>query len=558
MANILFKRGLKANLSAATITDGNVYVTTDEGAMYVDVGNSRVRLGDFKEYSTFSALQALNTNQLDTQALYYITDGNMLIKWTGNPNDSNGGWVQINSQASLTNLIGSVKTSGSAVTGGVSVTQTIRDNTTATVATSNLNFVSADVDKLKITSAMDSGNNYAILTFTPEDIVENAAISVSNDQVNNNTAILTITNNKTGTDASGQSVSTTGTSSTLSITGDGISVTEDNGALVLTNLGGVDAVRESFDANGVLSVNILLTTGDTIPPSSGYTVTPTITYGESGASSAVFASGTAALSVYTQTEVDNKIAAELKAINAMTYKGSIGNNIGDVSADLPTSNVHNGDVYKVSENGSFGNGIYTNCHIGDMFIAVGTEGNDGVIPSANLTWSYIPSGDDEASQYSLQYDSTNHTIIMQDQDHTSVGVITAGNDIVFGGTGSNITLGHNTVTRTNTTGTATTQTSGNDLTFSVVTGITTSSTGHITGVETTSITVTDSSNYLTGVSNTVGTLSGTGSNTQITVSVADNVAGSVTTDIKLHSDSLTFSRDTTNNITNIDFVWGSF
>ena len=557
MANILFKRGLKANLSAASIVDGNVYVTTDEGAMYVDVGSSRVRLGDFKEYATFQALQQLNTNQLDTQALYYVTDGNMLIKWTGNPNDSNGGWVQINSQTALSSLIGSVKTAGSAVTGGVSVTQTIRDTATNIVAQSNLNFISADSDKLKITSAMDTNNNYAILTFTPDSIVENAAISVSNDNSNQNTAILTITNNKTGTNAQGTSVSTTGTSSTLSITGSGISVVEDNGVLVLTNQGGVTAVNEAFDANGVLTVSATLNTGDTVAPTTGHTVTPTITYGNTGASSAVFANGTAALSVYTKSEVDTKISTELKAINAMTYKGSIGTETGDVDSDLPTSNVHNGDVYKVSTNGTYGNGVYDNCHIGDMFIAVGNE-TDGVIPSNGLSWSYIPSGDDESAQYTLQYNSTNQKIELQDTSHAAVGQITAGTDITFGGTGSSITLGHANVTRTNTTGTARTQASGNDLTFSVVTGITTSATGHITGVETTSITVADTANYLTGVSNTVGTSSGTGSNTKITVAVADVTSGSVTTDIKFHSDSLEFSRDTTNNVTSIDFTWGTF
>ena len=557
MANILFKRGLKANLSAASIVDGNVYVTTDEGAMYVDVGSTRVRLGDFKEYATLSALQQLNTNQLDTQALYYITDGNMLIKWTGNPNDATGGWVQINSQSSLTSLIGSVKTSGSAVTNGVSVTQTIRDTSTAIVAQSNLNFVSADATKLKITSAMDTNNDYAILTFTPDSIVENAAISIANDNVNENTAILTITNNKTGTDANGSSVSTTGTSSTLSITGSGITVVEDNGKLVLTNQGGVTSVAESFDSSGALSVNVSLNTGDTISPTAQNKVTPTITYGDTGTSSAVFANGTAALSVYTKSEVDTKISTELRAINAMTYKGSIGTNAGDVGTDLPTTNVHNGDVYKVSENGTYNNGLQENCHIGDMFIAVGAE-TDGVIPTASLSWSYIPSGDDESAQYTLQYNSTNGKIELQDQDHAAVGQITAGTDIAFSGTGSNITLSHDTVTRTNTTGTALTESSGQNLTFTVVTGITTSTTGHITGVETTSITVADTANYLTSVTNTVGTLSGTGSNTKITVGVADVTSGTVTTDIKLHSDSLEFSRDTTNNITNIDFTWGSF
>lgn len=48
MANIAFKKGLLANLPS-TYTEGTIYVTTDERAMYLDVDNStRIRLGDFK------------------------------------------------------------------------------------------------------------------------------------------------------------------------------------------------------------------------------------------------------------------------------------------------------------------------------------------------------------------------------------------------------------------------------------------------------------------------------------------------------------------------------
>ena len=47
MANIAFKKGLLANLPS-TYTEGTIYVTTDERAMYLDVDNStRIRLGDF-------------------------------------------------------------------------------------------------------------------------------------------------------------------------------------------------------------------------------------------------------------------------------------------------------------------------------------------------------------------------------------------------------------------------------------------------------------------------------------------------------------------------------
>jgi len=59
MANIVFKRGLKADLPA-TITDGSVYITTDEKAMYVDVSSTnRIRIGQLLLAATIQELATL-------------------------------------------------------------------------------------------------------------------------------------------------------------------------------------------------------------------------------------------------------------------------------------------------------------------------------------------------------------------------------------------------------------------------------------------------------------------------------------------------------------------
>lgn len=106
MANIAFKKGLLANLPS-TYTEGTIYVTTDERAMYLDVDNStRIRLGDFQEFANLPALQS-NTNP-STTALYYITDLNVLAKWNGSA------YVQINLDTGATSV--EVVGSGNAVT----------------------------------------------------------------------------------------------------------------------------------------------------------------------------------------------------------------------------------------------------------------------------------------------------------------------------------------------------------------------------------------------------------------------------------------------------------
>lgn len=106
MANVMFKKGLLANLPASYV-EGAFYVTTDERAIYLDVDSStRIRLGDFQEFATLDALKA-NTNP-STTALYYISGLNVLAKWNGTE------YIQINLDTGATSF--EVVGSGNAVT----------------------------------------------------------------------------------------------------------------------------------------------------------------------------------------------------------------------------------------------------------------------------------------------------------------------------------------------------------------------------------------------------------------------------------------------------------
>lgn len=106
MANVMFKKGLLANLPS-TYAEGTFYVTTDERAIYLDVSDeARIRLGDFQEFETLAALKA-NTNP-STSALYYIADVNCLAKWNGTD------YIQINLDTGATSI--EVVGDGNAVT----------------------------------------------------------------------------------------------------------------------------------------------------------------------------------------------------------------------------------------------------------------------------------------------------------------------------------------------------------------------------------------------------------------------------------------------------------
>lgn len=96
MANIMFNKGLRANLPSSH-SEGTFYITTDERAIYLDIDDStRIRLGDFQEFGTLEQLKA-NVNP-NTTALYYISDINCLAKWNGTE------YIQINPDTGMTSV----------------------------------------------------------------------------------------------------------------------------------------------------------------------------------------------------------------------------------------------------------------------------------------------------------------------------------------------------------------------------------------------------------------------------------------------------------------------
>lgn len=560
MANLFFKRGKRSSLNNAPLNDGTIYVTTDERAIYVDylpeatqeVPNpsvQRIRLGDFREYADFSTIMNIPVAQLDTSALYYATAENILCKWTGDESAANSGWVQVNPQASLSTIVRKVWNTSTSITSGVRIDTQLRDANDRG-PTGKVSYVAGNAG-LGISASNNQITGEVIMTLTPERIVENATLSV---RTNDDSGLieLVITNTKTGTGADGSTINTS-TESVIPLSGQGILIGEDNGELTLTNTGGVNSISNAFDANGNFTTSVALT-GSTRTSTA---LTPIIRYGNT-AQDAVFANGTAVLSIYTKAEVDDKISNELRAANAMKFCGPV-----DQSNDLPTTNVHNGDTYKAAANGDYwlnstqDEYLFTDCRVGDMFIATGNEGSDGVIPASDLNWTYIPSGNDDVQSFRFRYQASTQKIELVNSNDSVVSTITPGTDIVFSSSANNdVTISHATVTRTNSTGTDITQQSGiEDLEFNVITGITTSSTGHVTGVETTKITIADEFNKLSALNVTASIEQATG-NAKIHLDVSDVKGYHAQSDVVLHSESLTFS--TTNNVTNIEMQWGSF
>ena len=546
MANIRFKRGLLANLPS-TIQDGSVYITTDERAMYIDVDSTtRIRIGDIIVCANETALQNAPKSQ---EALYYLTNKNILAKWNG-PGDTD--FIQINRQSTLSQLIDSFNTTVASLVNntGVAITQSVSSSTGGSRSTT-YNLISLDPTKVHIYA----DNNE--IKFAIADEVYKGQLSAALDAETANKVNLTLTNKKTGTDVDGNAINCTVDTSTIGLVGEGITMTVlQDGSVKLAATGGVRSVSNALQGGFKTSIELPNTT------KISQAVTPTIAYGNSGNQSAVFVNGTATLSVYTKAEVDGKISEAGVAYNAMVFKGSVGTNAGATVSALPTTNVSIGDVYKVSSSNSYINDEPTK--IGDMFIATAadgaTENASGYLDAEDIVWVYIPSGDEDSASYQLVYDSTLNALALKDAGGNVRGKLTSlSNSLVLGGTNRNITISHATVTVNETTGTAISQSGTTPLTFSAVTDITYDSEGHLSGIETTDITVLNTHNRIRTIAASAAKTSAAGDDLEIvktTQSITDDYTTKTGTSVEIASESLTLSASGERTV--IEMTWGAF
>ena len=106
MALVSFKRGLLKNLPA-TAADGVLYITTDEGGIYLGNGTEMKRLGDYVSVASIANLPT-DHSKISKHALYYAEAENVLARSNGSK------WIQINA-AGLSEI--DITGSGNAVTG---------------------------------------------------------------------------------------------------------------------------------------------------------------------------------------------------------------------------------------------------------------------------------------------------------------------------------------------------------------------------------------------------------------------------------------------------------
>lgn len=202
---------------------------------------------------------------------------------------------------------------------------------------------------------------------------------------------------------------------------------------------------------------------------------------------------------YSKEAIDNMIGG----LDALTYKG-----IADTTHPLPSTGVHNGDVYMVSEETGItipGTSPAITAAKGDLLIAVGTETN-GVITSG-LTWTHVPSGKDVDTTYTFSV-ADNSLKVAVNNDPAETKLTIAGGTALTASTSSNtITLNHDNIANADTiigssasatkevgaNGSNATKTVGYGGTF-VVPKVTVNKQGHVIGLGQTTIQLPDTDN----------------------------------------------------------------
>ena len=581
--NVLFKRGLQKDVPVTSgAAYGTFYLTTDTHRLYCGNKAGGADLLSQAVITVDCVSKTPNKNSLEDQPksegqFYYVKESNILAVYTGS------GYVQINPD---TKLVGAKFAYGNGkasdvVTVAMEFSQTSASGSKVTdiTSTANIGFQAADNISLTTVDSTDSANNpIKILKFTGQKLAldaSNKAIKLGNESIK----FVGAGHATVEADASKGTI-TIGTNHIPDIHVDGGSMHVAPGS---------DADKTGFEISAALTRTESAGDADIRKAS----LDPIIKYGASGALEEHFKNGAATLSVYSKSEVDTAITKAKEAMNAMSYKGTVGgtdNDHGTAGKALPTGDVSVGDTYIAYAPIDIGGTIYP---LGTMIIATssytGSDANgagevNGKIPTANIVWSAVKITDTDTNYRLL---AINNGIELEgskiggDNDTTGKLVIAAGNDMVVSsqatdaGSGEKkykvqtITVKHQDFTTatgvTTTEANNVTQLGNKDLTFTVFDPTTlTVDNGHITRLLTKTVTVKDSNVKKVDVgAATKSVANGTGVTvtTTVTTGPESGQETSKNASLALTSTSLEIAKvgsaDSTGEVS-INLVWGTF
>lgn len=533
MANVGFKLGTQAKVDAllktpgTSVVEGSFYLTSDTHRLYIGqkatASDTNAQLFPVNEgvitVTNISDLPDISESDKPVYAgrFYYVTNGNILCVYSGQE------WVQIN-----TNTDTYVNSHSYSIQGG-----TIKDK----IGLSNGGNVDA-------TFTVEGANGIQI-TGT------GTTLTITGDKYSLSS---TVTDNKATVKL--DSANTADDTSVVLAGGNNVTITQNTGTKEVT-IESKDTKLTSLTGAAVKDGDGFTITGHNSDGSeTAATINPEIKVGKTTQPIVKFVNGVATLDVYSTKDIDDK----MRVLNAMVYKGTLGPSKGTTKV-LPTSNVCIGDTYLAAEDVTINeHTVYT----GSLIIARGTEDDSGFITTGTLVWDIVDSTKDADTQYSFQ--AIEGGIKLHD---TTLGG-NAGKLVISGGTDVSVatgktdatpdqtlTVNHKAITRTDSTAADLDQIKNGETPITVITGVTTSETGHVTSVKTQKIKLQDSNTTLTSVSNKV---TATGNIATVTSTVNGTLGTGAETHaagtFKVASTSMTVTGS--NNQVNIDLTWGTF
>lgn len=511
-SNVGFLKGsqtsLNSLLSNGGAKEGIFYLTEDTHRLYIghDVGNSVIKPVPVNEGIQFVEAQSNLPSYLGngvTSApdhageFYYINGTNILCVWNGTK------WVQINPNTNDNTYITEREIAVSNSSNTATITDTLADNasdefiSTFNIAVNTGLTLGTNNDTITI-----SGDTYA-LGATATNGVSNS-IDLKLDSTNQSDSTVVIT-------AGSSNISLNNTNDGFSI--DSVDTQVDEGTLTIS------PVEDS--GNGFnLSFSVVDTKSN--EASDSEVLDPVISVGQNSTSSVHFINGTATLPVYSKNDIDSKF----QVLNSMHYIGtfkssggtaitSIGVNSGkkidDTNGEITSVkkgadnvDLHIGDTILVAEESTIGGVTYPK---GTLFIANGTEATEtnqsagtkeGVITSNSLYFDIVEESYDTDTTYQLTGTNTGFKLVDSDSSDISVVTVTGGTTIGVNSTPSGdndenvtITINHSDVIRSDPSRATSSQSLNTAYTKTVVTGVTTNSQGHVTGVSTEQMTWTN-------------------------------------------------------------------
>lgn len=492
MANVLFKRGSQSALdairTAKSAIEGAFYLTEDSHRLYVGTADKDA-VPVNEGITTVTSIENLpdpsgmtaQEKALMAGQFYYISGTatspvNILAVFNGQ------NWTQINasSDTTITKIKEEITVAGNTATIKETITDSGNTNHHGSFEIAVAGGLTLSVDTAKDTLTIDSSVLQQNLLYSVDEDEEFFDIALSNPSTSENKIRIHKGNNiivKEHMDSSNKP--------------DGIEISAVDTRLVQANSG-----FTNNDSNG-----FKLTLKDTGNNSVISNLDPIIRINSDETTDVHFNTGIANLPVYSISEIDVK----MKGVDAMTYKGTIGENgTGHNGTETPTSNVKIGDTYKVITAG-----IIEGAAVGDVIIARPSDSNvvedqDGYLPSTGIAWDLIPSGNEDTTYKGY---ATANGITLKDSGNNAVAAFTVNGDGTYitvtdsasdGAVSNTVTVQHKTIESKNADTIETIQVDNSEHTYIQSTLIETfaqnvikDDAGHVSGITPVQVTIND-------------------------------------------------------------------